>query len=319
MSESVSVSVNDLRSALMQAYRVENINDLLLACAEQGNQQGVRVALAAAADTGLTDLEYKTAADYAREEGYTRIAEMIEAHEAGQPDPKGAFEKVADSSCKMSESVSVSVNDLRSALEWAYEVENIDKVLFECAKDGNVEGLRLALAAGADKDARREYQVTPLHDAAVYRNTSFVQALLAAGADKDARNDNQETPLHDAAAAGYALNVQALIAAGADKDARNKYQVTPLHYAAYWGHGSVVRALLKAGADTSLKDNNKKTAADYAREEGYTTIVRMIEAHEAQQLKLKGAFSAISGHAPADGATGPAGAKKVQAPLHRWA
>ena len=73
------------------------------------------------------------------------------------------------------------------------------------------------LDAGADPNARGEYEMTPLHNAAMCGNAETVKALLNAGADPNARSEDDETPLHWA---GSAEVVGALLDAGADLNAR---------------------------------------------------------------------------------------------------
>ena len=93
------------------------------------------------------------------------------------------------------------------------------------------EGVRAALDAGADLEARDEYGWTPL--------------LLAARF-----NENPEM-------------VQALLDAGADLEARNEYGWTPLMYAAeYNSNPEVLQVLLDAGADATAKNGEKETAWD---------------------------------------------------------
>jgi len=76
-----------------------------------------------------------------------------------------------------------------------------------------------------------------------------VQKLLAAGADPNARYQFQQTPLLYAAWFGHAEVGRLLIGADATIDAQTYYRNTPLHGAAQKGHAGVAELLIDAGAD----------------------------------------------------------------------
>ena len=85
------------------------------------------------------------------------------------------------------------------------------------------EGVRAALDAGADVEARNKWGFTPLVLAAEYNsNPEVVQALLDAGADLKARDADGNTPLMLAARENSNPEiVQVLLDAGADATAKN--------------------------------------------------------------------------------------------------
>jgi len=82
-------------------------------------------------------------------------------------------------------------------------------------------------------------------------NESGMKALIEAGADVNARNNYNETPLHFQTSEGV---VRLLIEAGADVNARNDYNSTPLHFQTREGS---VRLLIEAGADVNTRNNNR--------------------------------------------------------------
>ena len=87
---------------------------------------------------------------------------------------------------------------------------------------------------------------TPLHQAAIYGRATIVATLIAAGADVNAKNNWNETPLHRAVIHGRAAVVATLIAAGADVNAKTPIGDTPLRLARHY-NGSIIPVLIAAG------------------------------------------------------------------------
>lgn len=157
-----------------------------------------------------------------------------------------------------------------------------DLPLHKAVKAGDVQGLKWALAAGADVDAMDPHgrgsavtyaagleqeeclqvlleagaspavrleafgaSMTPLFIAANGR-PGCVRLLLRHGADSHARNEGGGTPLMAAAAGGHLECLDALIEGGADiREATPEYDQTALHLAALNGHPGCVQALIK--------------------------------------------------------------------------
>ena len=92
-----------------------------------------------------------------------------------------------------------------------------------------------------------------------------LKAALAAGADPDARDDRGWTALMHAANEGYSLVVPPLLAAKADPDVRAPDGATALFIATVRGHTEIVSLLSKADADVSIRGPQGKTAVDAAR------------------------------------------------------
>ena len=92
-----------------------------------------------------------------------------------------------------------------------------------------------------------------------------LKAALAAGADPDARDDRGWTALMHAANEGYSLVVPPLLAAKADPDLRAPDGATALFIATAHGHTEIVSLLSKADADVSIRGPKGKTVVDAAR------------------------------------------------------
>jgi cytohesin len=121
---------------------------------------------------------------------------------------------------------------------------------------------------------------TPLHAAAMLGTTRWTSYYLGKGANPNAKNEYGMTPLHEAATRGkkFAI-VKALIAAGADVNAKTNSGATPLHGAAAqtWPDvRDVVKLLISSGASKTEKDASGKTPRDIATEADNTELLGLL-------------------------------------------
>uniref|UniRef100_A0A1X7U2K4 Uncharacterized protein n=1 Tax=Amphimedon queenslandica TaxID=400682 RepID=A0A1X7U2K4_AMPQE len=110
---------------------------------------------------------------------------------------------------------------------------NPEKQLYDAARDGNTEGIKLALSRGA--------------------NINWSNP-----------NVGNWTPLHVAASRNKVQSISFLIKENADKNCGDKLGQTPVMLAARFGHKESVRALLSEGADYTITDNTGNTAIELA-------------------------------------------------------
>lgn len=140
---------------------------------------------------------------------------------------------------------------------------------------------------------------TPLHFAAEEGDVDSMKILLAAGARPKVADGYGNLVIHSAAEGGYVEAMRLLLEAGETVDeqtvelkksrvvgmrgSRSQGQLGnllrssgvnpvngsyPIHLAARRGNVAMVRFLLSKGADPESKDNNGGTILDYARQEG---------------------------------------------------
>lgn len=171
----------------------------------------------------------------------------------------------------------------------------LSKGLIGAASDGNLEGVRQLLSAGAHLRSRDQNGFTPLHRASVAGHIRVVERLLDSepslgpapsaqtrlqwqASDEgpllvesvsirvrgtvDARDRLGSSPLHLAAARGHVEVVHHLLHCGASPSACNGLQQTPLHTAATCSFGNssgTIHLLLDAGCEVMAVDNAGRT------------------------------------------------------------
>ena len=104
-----------------------------------------------------------------------------------------------------------------------------------------------------------------LHRAAKAGDVDGLKAALAAGVDVNARDGRGRTALMNAVNKGYTLLVPLLLDAKADPDVRAADGATALFMAAVHGHSEIIALLMKAGADIEIKGPKGKTPVEVAR------------------------------------------------------
>ena len=154
---------------------------------------------------------------------------------------------------------------LHSAMEYS---------LRRSSYEGRLQCVKELLEAGADVNLVNRFRETPLHIAAEFGLTEFVEIFTKAGADVNQADGYGRTPLHQAACRAHVESVQFLVCAGANVNQRNHQRQTPLHSASWhsvgsWSTGNVdcVKFLIESGADVNARAQNMKTPLQYAVED----------------------------------------------------
>ena len=126
----------------------------------------------------------------------------------------------------------------------------VDAPVADAAMRQDAGAVRTLVTGDADPDAAHGDGMTGLHWAAHNGDVDILRVLLAAGADVEARTRlGDHTPLHVASRSAQAAAVRELLEAGAEANAIATTGATPLHFAAASGSAGAVAALLDHGAD----------------------------------------------------------------------
>lgn len=134
------------------------------------------------------------------------------------------------------------------------------------AARGDVVGIALSLATGADPNARDEDGRTPLHVAAFLKQHGAAYALIKNRADPNALERQRYDIVTIAAVADDLDMLQIALNGGASaKNLTSPYRGTALIAAAHLGHAEVVRELIKAGA-----------SVDHVNDLGWTALIEAV-------------------------------------------
>jgi len=152
-------------------------------------------------------------------------------------------------------------------------------ILLEAVENQDLEGVKAALANGADANADNPAAISALMLAASNGNLDIFNALLDAGADVNLESGEGETALMYAAAGGHLEMAKILIEKGAYINVQDGGDVgaTALINAAAGRHIEIVRLLLANGADVTIETLYGDTALTLAQEKRYLEIVELLE------------------------------------------
>ena len=152
---------------------------------------------------------------------------------------------------------------------------------------GGAETDRVTTAADAarapsEASAPRHVKLAPdaLHRAAKAGDIEGLKAALAAGVDVNARDGRGWTALMHTVNKGYTLLVPLLLDARANADVQAPDGATALFMAAVHGHTEIIALLMKAGADSSVKGPKGKTPAAVAQLHSEPTVREAMGLHE---------------------------------------
>ena len=157
----------------------------------------------------------------------------------------------------------------------------LDRALYEAAQEGDFEGVKETVAAGANPSANIEGDGSPLIGAARSGRIEIARFLLDQGADPNGVVEGDGSPLIAAAQNGRLDQAQLLIDRGADVNLAVEGDENPLMNAAEQGSLRVVQLLVEKGADIHARIYSEKyqgggewrTAISQARKNGHMDVV----------------------------------------------
>jgi beta-lactamase regulating signal transducer with metallopeptidase domain len=167
----------------------------------------------------------------------------------------------------------------------------LDRALYEAAQEGDFEGVKEVVAAGANPSAIVAGDGSPLIGAARSGRADIARYLLDQGADPNGVVEGDGSPLINAASRGRLDQVQLLIDRGADVNLAVEGDENPLMNAAEGGHLAIVQLLVSKGADIHTRILNERyqggsewrTALSQARKNGHTAVVNYLISRGAGQ------------------------------------
>ena len=155
-------------------------------------------------------------------------------------------------------------------------------LLIKLAADKKQGDLSMLLKQKADPNVVcavewREFETTPLLEAAVSGHTRVARMLLSAGAEVDTSVGPGYTALYNAAFNGHADTVKLLLEANATVDTQTEDDFTPLYIAAQEGRTECVRSLLEAGAHVDAgRVAEGATALYIAAQNGHADVCKAL-------------------------------------------
>lgn len=179
----------------------------------------------------------------------------------------------------MGETEGMDASEPPHGTEPSLETLNSDPILkadLKCGLPVISNIVKMLLEAGADLEAKDEWEQTPLTRAAIYGSTSAVRLLLEKGADVESRDNLGWVPLLSAACVGHTAVVCLLLEYGASIDSAKADGDTALILAAHNGHHETILSLLARSAEINRVNHAHETALSCAAEKGHDKVVEIL-------------------------------------------
>lgn len=196
--------------------------------AAEGQNEMVKWLLAREANPLAQDQNGKTPADFARSQGHVDTEKIILEYIQVVQDEEIAF-------------ANGDIEKFRELLASDYRQYT---VLHVFAQNGDVEGVKAEIEAGADVNARTAPEVTPLHKATITDQLGTATLLIENGADVNAVDVWNNPPIYYAVLKDNPDMVRLFIDAGARIDFRSAFDAeTVLEYAERKGNVEIIQMM----------------------------------------------------------------------------
>jgi beta-lactamase regulating signal transducer with metallopeptidase domain len=167
----------------------------------------------------------------------------------------------------------------------------MDRALYEAAQEGDFDGVKEMVGAGANPSAIIDGDGSPLIGAASSGRIEIARFLLDQGADPNGVVEGDGSALIAAAKFGRLDQAQLLIDRGADVNLAVEGDENPLMNAAEQGNLRIVQLLVEKGADIHAKIYSEKyqgggewrTAISQARKNGHMEVVAYLQSRGARE------------------------------------
>jgi ankyrin repeat protein len=151
-----------------------------------------------------------------------------------------------------------------------------DNEMIEAARDGDVNGLHLAILHGLSPDDSGVEFVPAIVVATDYGHRDAVKYLISQGANPNRKARDGRTALAVAAQAGRADIAAALLEAGANPNMPAQNRDTPLLIAVRAHRTAVVQLLIENKADIEETDVTGRSALDLSEEHNFDDITSLL-------------------------------------------
>lgn len=200
-----------------------------------------------------------------------------------QPTPPPVNENAGQVSNTNNQNITNGQPVLSPAMELAREqlaqkrIPYREDAFLKTLERGDVNTVKLFLAAGMNPNAKDEMGRTALMLAALNGHNHISHLLLDKGADVNARDDDGSTAIINAASNDHRGTLEGLLESGANVNAANKDGQTALLRAAKEGHTEIVRILLNKGAKVNVKDKDGRSALMWAEINAHSDTARLLK------------------------------------------